>query len=63
VQARSGGSVSQDELIAFCRERLASYKKPRHVVFAGELPRNASGKILKRELRDRLRSEPFPAPS
>ena len=61
VQARSGSSVSQDELIAFCRERLASYKKPRHIVFAGELPKNASGKILKRELRDRLRSKPFPA--
>jgi acyl-CoA synthetase (AMP-forming)/AMP-acid ligase II len=61
VQARSGSSVSQDELITFCRERLASYKKPRHVVFAGELPKNASGKILKRELRDRLRSKPFQA--
>jgi acyl-CoA synthetase (AMP-forming)/AMP-acid ligase II len=61
VQARPDSSVSEDELIAFCRERLASYKKPRHVVFTGELPKNASGKILKRELRDRLRSKPFPA--
>ena len=61
VQARPDSSVSQDELIAFCRERLASYKKPRHVVFTGELPKNASGKILKRELRDRLRPKPFPA--
>jgi len=60
VQVRPVSSVSQGELIAFCRERLASYKKPRHVVFAGELLKNASGKILKRELRDRLGSKPFP---
>ena len=35
--------------------RLAGYKKPKQVFFVDELPRNASGKILKRELRDRLR--------
>jgi fatty-acyl-CoA synthase len=46
--------VTGEELIAFCRERIASYKKPRHVVFVDALPKNASGKILKRELRDRL---------
>jgi acyl-CoA synthetase (AMP-forming)/AMP-acid ligase II len=43
-----------EELIAFCRERIASYKKPRHVVFIDALPKNASGKVLKRELRDRI---------
>ncbi|WP_297695228.1 long-chain fatty acid--CoA ligase [Phenylobacterium sp.] len=46
--------ASADELIAFCRERIASYKKPRHVVFIEALPRNASGKVLKRELRERI---------
>jgi acyl-CoA synthetase (AMP-forming)/AMP-acid ligase II len=46
--------ASGEELIAFCRERIASYKKPRHVVFIEALPKNASGKVLKRELRDRL---------
>jgi acyl-CoA synthetase (AMP-forming)/AMP-acid ligase II len=46
--------ASGEELIAFCRERIASYKKPRHVVFIDALPKNASGKVLKRELRDRL---------
>jgi fatty-acyl-CoA synthase len=40
--------------VAFCRERIASYKKPRHVVFIDALPRNASGKVLKRELRDAI---------
>jgi acyl-CoA synthetase (AMP-forming)/AMP-acid ligase II len=46
--------VDGEELIAFCRERIASYKKPKHVVFIDVLPRNASGKVLKRELRDRI---------
>ena len=40
-------------MIAFCRERLAAFKTPKRVVIVGELPKNASGKILKRELRGR----------
>lgn len=54
VCLRSGEAASAAELVAFCRERIASYKKPRHVVFVGALPRNASGKVLKRELRDQI---------
>lgn len=46
--------ATAEELIAFCRERIASYKKPRHVVFIEALPKNASGKVLKRELRERI---------
>jgi long-chain acyl-CoA synthetase len=52
VQARPGGGVTADELIAFCGERLAGYKKPRSVDFVDELPRDAAGKLLKRKLRD-----------
>ncbi len=48
-----GGEVSEEELIDFCRERIASYKKPKRVEFVDELPKNNYGKILKRELRDR----------
>jgi len=44
---------AEDEIVAFCRERLAGYKKPSGAVFVNALPRNAAGKILKRELRDR----------
>jgi acyl-CoA synthetase (AMP-forming)/AMP-acid ligase II len=42
-----------DELDAFCRERLAKYKTPKGFRFVAELPRNPSGKVLKRDLRDR----------
>ncbi|MEH0474369.1 acyl-CoA synthetase [Streptomyces sp. B21-097] len=50
------GEVSEEELIALARERLAPFKAPKRVLFVDELPRNASGKILKRELRDRFGS-------
>lgn len=46
--------VSEAELIAHARERLPHFKAPKRIVFADSLPRNASGKILKRELRDRF---------
>jgi long-chain acyl-CoA synthetase len=51
VVLRSGHSVEPADLIAFTRDRLAHYKCPTSVVIANELPRNASGKLLKRELR------------
>ncbi|MDT3669462.1 MAG: long-chain-fatty-acid--CoA ligase [Aromatoleum sp.] len=51
VVLRPGMSASADELIAHCKASLAGYKKPRHVAFLDELPKNPSGKILKRELR------------
>jgi long-chain acyl-CoA synthetase len=51
VVVRPGHQLQAPELIAFTRERLAHYKCPTSVVFADTLPRNASGKLLKRELR------------
>ena len=45
-------SVSAEDLMAFCGERLAGYKRPRTVDFVDELPRNANGKVLKRGLRE-----------
>jgi len=55
ICVREGHEVIAAEFIAHCRDRIASYKKPRHVVFIDVLPRNASGKVLKRELRDLIR--------
>jgi len=52
---------SQDEIIEWCRERLASYKKPSRMVIIDELPRNASGKVLKFQLREEYSKEPVAA--
>ncbi len=55
VQLRAGATATklmEVELIAFCAERLASYKKPRSVDFVEELPRDAAGKLLKRKIRE-----------
>jgi long-chain acyl-CoA synthetase len=52
VVLKEGHSVPENELIAWTRERIASYKYPRHIEFIAALPMNATGKILKRELRD-----------
>src|SRR5579863_997333 len=46
-----GSSLTSDQITAFAREHLASYKVPRSIDFAGELPRTGSGKLLKRQLR------------
>jgi len=53
VQLRGGTDAGPEELIAFCGERLAGYKRPRTVEIVDELPRDAAGKLLKRALRDR----------
>nr|WSW65056.1 AMP-binding protein [Streptomyces sp. NBC_00995] len=47
-----GATLTEDELIAWCRSEMAGYKYPRIVEFLGALPTNATGKILKRELRE-----------
>jgi acyl-CoA synthetase (AMP-forming)/AMP-acid ligase II len=52
VQLRSGSVVDESDLIAFCAERLAGYKKPRTVDYVQELPRDAAGKLLKRKIRE-----------
>ena len=53
VSLKPGQSVDEEALIAFCKERMAAYKYPRQIEFVEELPKTASGKILRRELRDR----------
>jgi acyl-CoA synthetase (AMP-forming)/AMP-acid ligase II len=51
VALREGSSVSSEELVEHCRGQLAKFKVPRDVHFIDALPRNPSGKVLKRELR------------
>ena len=52
VVLRAGAHATESELVDHCRAQLAGYKRPRSVDFIAELPRNASGKVLKRELRE-----------
>jgi acyl-CoA synthetase (AMP-forming)/AMP-acid ligase II len=47
--------VSEQQIVEFCGARLARYKLPKKVIFAEEIPRNPSGKILKRALREKYR--------
>jgi len=51
VVVADGASLTEADVVAFAREKIASYKVPRSVSFVDELPRTGSGKILKRELR------------
>ncbi|MBT8491493.1 MAG: AMP-binding protein [Deltaproteobacteria bacterium] len=53
IVVRPGTSLSESEIDGFCRQGLADYKRPRRIEFLAELPRNATGKVLKRELRER----------
>ena len=46
--------ISETKLIEYCRDRLASFKRPTSVVFVDELPRNVMGKVVKRDLREEL---------
>ena len=52
VVLSSDGAVSEDDLKAYVKANLASYKVPREIIFLDELPRNATGKVLKRELAE-----------
>jgi acyl-CoA synthetase (AMP-forming)/AMP-acid ligase II len=53
VVLKEGPSVTSDELIDFCKKRIARYKAPKSVEFVESLPKTPSGKILKRELRQK----------
>ena len=48
---KPGAQADPDDIIAYCRERLAAYKYPREVIIVADLPKGPTGKILKRELR------------
>jgi len=53
VVLKKGEQATDEEIMEYCRERLSSFKRPRSVVFVESLPRNAMGKTLKKELREK----------
>jgi fatty-acyl-CoA synthase len=57
VVPRHGVSLTEDDIVAHCREHLAGFKTPKHVFFVDALPKNPSGKLLKRALRERFSLE------
>lgn len=54
VQLREGASATAEELIEFTNSKVAAYKKVREIIFIGEIPVSGAGKVLKRELREKL---------
>ena len=60
VVAKPGRKLTETELIEFCRARLAHYKCPQAIEFCESLPRTATGKVLKRELRKKYRTDYSP---
>ncbi|MDP4979696.1 MAG: long-chain fatty acid--CoA ligase [Desulfobacterales bacterium] len=57
IVLKEGTTATQEEMIAFCHEKLAKYKWPTEVEFRTELPKSNVGKVLKKELRQKMRKE------
>ena len=62
VVKRSGATTTEEEILAFCKERLAPYKAPKTVEFRDDLPKSAVGKLLRRVLVDEERARTGPRP-
>jgi len=63
ISLKHGQHATMDELQEFCRQRMAAYKYPRIIEIVEELPKNSSGKILRRALRDAFSAgQAAPAP-
>jgi fatty-acyl-CoA synthase len=57
VVKADGKDASEEDLKGYVKQNLAGYKVPREIVFLDELPRNATGKVLKRELAERQHAD------
>jgi len=57
VVRRSGNEVTEEEILAFCKPRLAPYKTPKTVEFRDDLPKSTVGKLLRRVLADEERAK------
>jgi long-chain acyl-CoA synthetase len=56
IELVGGATLEPEDLIQWCAKELASYKKPKHITFMSELPKNSTGKVMKNELRALYRS-------
>jgi acyl-CoA synthetase (AMP-forming)/AMP-acid ligase II len=56
VELKAQANLSESELIAFCRPRLGGVKTPKRIYFWPELPRSPAGKVLRKDVRTKLRS-------
>ena len=63
IVAKAGHELTEAQVIAFCKDRMAHFKVPKRVILVDSLPKNPSGKLLKRELRTRFENERRPAGS
>src|SRR5690625_7536794 len=52
ILLKKGAQLREEDIIAYCKSRLSSFKVPKHVEFTDTLPKNPSGKVMKRALRD-----------
>jgi len=52
IQPKLGESINEEEILAFCRQHMADYKRPRSVAFSDEIPTSMVGKVLRRQLRE-----------
>ncbi|MEL0083689.1 MAG: CoA ligase, partial [Gammaproteobacteria bacterium] len=62
VALRSGQSATAEELIDFCRDKVAKWEVPKFIEIVDELPKGPTGKVLKKDLQQRYRSEQNPLP-
>jgi acyl-CoA synthetase (AMP-forming)/AMP-acid ligase II len=60
VAAKAEIQLEERDIVRTCEAKLARFKKPRYVAFVDQIPKNASGKTLKRELREHYRKGPLP---
>jgi len=52
IQLKPGENATEEEIISFCKDKMAGYKRPREIEFRDELPTSVVGKVLRRVLRD-----------
>ncbi len=54
IVLKEGSKLTEDDIVAWCKQHIASYKKPRKVIFFSQLPENANGKVSRILLKDQI---------